>query len=247
MKLKFANALSLALIVAMLFTSVALADNVINNVTTGGTDTFTAPGSTTIGYRINATGGDDGPSGGGAGGNCNASDGTPATITLSVPAGVTASATSLTFTACNVFQSVTFSSITPGNYAISVSNIADTGAGSYSNQANFTLHVNAPPVTNTAPSLNLPSNLTAEATSASGALVSYTATASDTQDGSLTPTCSPASGSTFPLGPTTVNCSVTDSGGLSASGSFTVTVQDTTAPTVTAPANMTSYFHCLGE
>jgi hypothetical protein len=142
MKQKFVNALSLALIVAMLFTSAVLADNVVNNVTVGGTDTFTAPGSTTVGYKINTAAAGDPQSG------CNASDGSPVTITLSVPAGVTASATSLTFNACNVFQNVTFSSGTPGSYAINVVNIVDSGTGSYNDQADFTLHVNAPAVQN---------------------------------------------------------------------------------------------------
>jgi hypothetical protein len=92
---------------------------------------------------------------------------------------------------------------------------------------------------NTAPTLTLPANITAEATSAAGAAVTYDATASDTQDGTRTPVCAPASGSTFPLGTTTVGCSVTDSGGLSTSGSFTVTVRDTTAPTIATHGDVT--------
>src|SRR5688572_22300158 len=233
MKNKFSNALSLALIMSMFFTSVGLADNVVNNVTVGGTDTFTAPGSTTVGYRINQAAAGDPQSG------CNVSDGTPATVTLSVPAGVTASATSLIFTACNATQNVNFSSSTPGNYAIIVSSVIDSGGGGYNNQANFTLHVLAP--ANTAPSLILPGNIVAEATSASGAVVTYSASATDVQDNpDPTPSCVPASGSTFALGSTTVNCSVTDSGSLSANGSFSVTVQDTTAPALTLPSNITA-------
>jgi hypothetical protein len=85
---------------------------------------------------------------------------------------------------------------------------------------------------NTPPSLTLPADITAEATSSAGAVVNYVVTATDQQDGDLSSAvvCNPASGSTFPLGQTTVNCSVTDSGGLSASGSFKVNVQDTTPP-----------------
>jgi hypothetical protein len=147
MKQKIFNSISLALIFAMLFTSVALADNLVDNVTVGfvGTngDTFNAGGSTDIGYKINANGG-DGQNG------CNASDGSPATVTLSIPSGVTATSSdltwdatnkSLTFNTCGDFKNVTFSSSTAGNYAINVSSISDSGAGSYSNQANFTLHV----------------------------------------------------------------------------------------------------------
>ena len=94
---------------------------------------------------------------------------------------------------------------------------------------------------NTAPNLSLPNDMTREATSAAGAAVSFTVTATDAEDGSsLTPACSPVSGSTFPLGTTTVSCTVTDSGGLKDSGSFHVTVVDTTAPTLTGtPSNMT--------
>ena len=40
----------------------------------------------------------------------------------------------------------------------------------------------------------------------------------------------PASGSLFPLGTTSVACSATDSGGLTANGSFSIHVVDTTAP-----------------
>jgi HYR domain len=92
-------------------------------------------------------------------------------------------------------------------------------------------------VANTAPTLVLPNDLTVEATSSAGAVVNFTVTATDAQDGDLTSSvvCTPASGSTFPLGETTVNCSVTDAGGLSASGSFKVKVVDTT------PAFFTSF------
>jgi hypothetical protein len=53
-----------------------------------------------------------------------------------------------------------------------------------------------------------------------------------------TPTCNPTSGSTFQKGTTTVNCSVSDASGNSASCSFTVTVNDLQAPTITCPANI---------
>jgi hypothetical protein len=84
----------------------------------------------------------------------------------------------------------------------------------------------------TPPVLTLPSNITAEATSASGAVVTFTATAVDDVDGPVPVTCTPASGSTFPLGTTTVQCSASDSHGNIAHGSFTVTVRDTTPPTI---------------
>ncbi len=80
------------------------------------------------------------------------------------------------------------------------------------------------------PILSLPDNITAEATSAAGAVVAYTATASDADPTNPDVTCAPASGSSFALGTTTINCSAEDAAGNVATGSFTVTVQDTTAP-----------------
>jgi uncharacterized protein YjbI with pentapeptide repeats len=78
----------------------------------------------------------------------------------------------------------------------------------------------------TPPALKLPADITTEATSASGAAVTYEASAFDAVNGSVVVTCTPASGSTFPLGATKVDCSATDKAGNKATGSFTVTVQD---------------------
>lgn len=84
----------------------------------------------------------------------------------------------------------------------------------------------------TAPMLVLPSPITTEATSASGAMVTFVATATDLVSGSVVVTCVPPSGSTFPIGTTTVNCSASDAAGNPATGSFTVTVRDSTPPVV---------------
>ncbi|RIJ70545.1 HYR domain-containing protein, partial [Nakamurella silvestris] len=88
------------------------------------------------------------------------------------------------------------------------------------------------------PVLNLPSNITNEATGASGRVVSFTASATDAVVGSRPVTCTPASGSTFAITTTTVNCSSND-GTNSSTGSFTVKIQDTTAPTLNLPATIT--------
>jgi hypothetical protein len=73
-----------------------------------------------------------------------------------------------------------------------------------------------------------------EATSPSGAVVTYTAPdATDAHDGTLPAVCAPASDSTFPIGTTTVTCNKTDeAGNAAAPTTFTITVQDTTAPTI---------------
>src|SRR5262249_4988969 len=62
----------------------------------------------------------------------------------------------------------------------------------------------------TAPSITCPATLTVEATSASGAAATFSATASDACDANPTTSCSPASGSTFVIGTTTVNCTASD-------------------------------------
>jgi hypothetical protein len=93
--------------------------------------------------------------------------------------------------------------------------------------AEYTLDV----VANTPPVLHLPTSFTAEGNEPNGATVSWTASATDDED-STAPTvgCAPASGSHFALGTTTVSCTATDSGGLETTGTFAVTVVDTTAP-----------------
>jgi photosystem II stability/assembly factor-like uncharacterized protein len=94
-------------------------------------------------------------------------------------------------------------------------------------------------VDTTPPTLHLPSGVTGEATGPAGAVVSYAATATDLVDGTDTPSCVPASGSTFPLGHTTVHCTVSDAHSNANQGQFDVDVVDTTSPVVTVPGNGT--------
>jgi HYR domain len=81
-----------------------------------------------------------------------------------------------------------------------------------------------PPPDTTPPILNLPGDITVEAADASGANVSYVVSATDVRDPNPTVSCSPASGSLFPIGDTTVTCTATDASGNQSSGSFTVRV-----------------------
>jgi HYR domain-containing protein len=55
--------------------------------------------------------------------------------------------------------------------------------------------------------------------------VTYTPSASDNLDPSPDLTCSPASGSVFPIGTTIVSCTATDDAGNSASDTFKITVR----------------------
>jgi hypothetical protein len=65
-----------------------------------------------------------------------------------------------------------------------------------------------------------------------GAQVSFEVSAQDDVDGPTDVDCDHNSGDTFPIGETLVTCTAEDLAGNSAEESFTVTVQDTTAPDV---------------
>jgi hypothetical protein len=158
--------------------------------------------------------------------------------TLTLPADFTAEATSsagavVTYTAtadenatvvCNPASGATFALGTTTVNCSATNILNQTTTGSF--------HITV--VDTTPPTLNLPANMTAEATSAAGAVVTYTATATDLVDGNVTVHCTPASGSTFPLGTTNVPCSATDLHGNTANGSFNITVVDTTPPAITS-------------
>src|SRR5574337_662370 len=91
----------------------------------------------------------------------------------------------------------------------------------------------------TPPTVTVPSSITKEATGASGATVTYTATATDNVGVVGQVLCNPSSGSQFALGTINVSCSAHDAAGNIGTASFTVTVKDTTPPTVTVPSSIT--------
>lgn len=127
----------------------AHADNIQNVIVNdAGTDkTITTAGKVTVVYTVDATGGD----------GCDASDGSPAMLSISAPTQVVASTNQLTFNSCDSPQSVTFTSQTPSSgpgYAIGHS-VSDT-RGNYSiSSLNFNLKVVAAssPTDSTAPSV----------------------------------------------------------------------------------------------
>ncbi|MFZ5855943.1 MAG: HYR domain-containing protein [Chloroflexota bacterium] len=88
------------------------------------------------------------------------------------------------------------------------------------------------------PSLTLPGNLTYEANTLGGRVVIFSASAVDILDGSVPVTCVPSSDSLFLVGSTVVNCSAADTAGNTVNGSFTVSITDTTPPSLTLPANI---------
>ncbi len=167
-------------------------------------------------------------------------DTTPPTLT--VPADIIAEATgpsgaAVSFTASatdlvDPSPSVTCSPASGSTFALGATTVSCTAkdaSGNVSAVKTFKVTVQD----TTPPSVSVPADITAEATGPSGAAVSYSGdSATDLVDGSITPTCAPASGSTFALGTTTVTCSATDGHGNTGTNSFKVTVQDTTPPTI---------------
>ena len=89
-------------------------------------------------------------------------------------------------------------------------------------------------VDSTQPQLQLPANMTVAASDASGEQVNFSATATDSVDGSVAVTCSAESGTQFAVGNTVVDCTAQDVAGNTASASFAVnltyteTVDETT-------------------
>ena len=121
-------------------------------------------------------------------------------------------------------------------FALGITTVKCTATDTHGNIGTATFIVTV--VDTTPPVLTLPSDIIVSATSTSGAEVSFVVTANDLVDGPRPVICSPASGSTFSIGTTTVNCSAIDSNDNTATGSFKVTVDDA-PPVLTIPSDMT--------
>jgi hypothetical protein len=233
----FKRSFTLAMILLMLLNSMVLADNLQNDVVVGGNDTFILGGSTSVNYRITANNG-DGENG------CNATETSPALVTIIVPSGVTANPGSLTFTSCATEKGVVFSSTAVGNYEITVS-VADSGAGTYNtNPAKFALKVLAPlPPTDSTPPVITPSvsgTLGNNGWYVSDVTVSWSL---EDNESAITSTsgCDPTTIATDTEG-IELTCSATSSGGTD---SKSVTIKrDATKPTISAdlkPSNIGWY------
>jgi hypothetical protein len=89
------------------------------------------------------------------------------------------------------------------------------------------------------PTVTCPANITVgNTTGQCSATVNYTTPAAVDNCPGASTVCSPASGSTFPVGTTTVTCTTTDAAMNTATCTFTVTVNDTQPPSIVCPANI---------
>lgn len=84
------------------------------------------------------------------------------------------------------------------------------------------------PLENEGPKINITplSPINVPAVSSTGTSVSYTATATDKEDGNITPECNPPSGSIFQIGSTKVTCTTKDSDDKEAVESLIVNVME---------------------
>ena len=136
---------------------------------------------------------------------------------------------------------VTCSPASDTKFPVGTTTVTCSARDAAGNTASKSFTVTVTIVDTTDPVLTVPSNISVQTQDPSGAVVTYTATATDNVDGSITPTCSPSSGTKFAVGTTTVTCTATDTHGNTSTASFTVTVTliDTTKPLLTVPSNIT--------
>ncbi len=165
--------------------------------------------------------------------------GDPTSPLISVPSNVIAEATSASGAVVNFTTSATNSSgaVTTTNmpasgstFPLGITTVTVTATDTNGTATNtFTVKVQD----TTPPVITVSSNIVAEATSAAGAVVTFTTTATDLVSGTLATTNLPTSGSIFPLGTTTVTVTAGDAAGNISTNTFTVKVQDTTPPVIT--------------
>ena len=154
----------------------------------------------------------------------------PADIFVTSPDG---SPQAVTFTATatdNVDPSIT-PACKPASgslFPVGTTQVTCTAIDKHANYGYGFFNVNVEPAGR--PIIIVPPDITAEATGPDGAPVDYDVTVNP-PDATLT--CTPASGSTFALGTTTVTCTATKTTGETSTASFTVTVVDTTPPAFT--------------
>ncbi len=177
-------------------------------------------------------------------GSVTGTSGNVRTVTISFPAtdgdGDTVAITGVTAGAGLTVGSFTNTTVTftPAASFVGNASFTYTVGDGFGGSATGTITVTVSDTT--APVVAAHANVTAEATSAAGAVVSFAAGSATDAVGVTSLTYSQASGTSFPMGVTTVTITARDAANNAGTGTFTVTVQDTTAPVVAAHANVTA-------
>lgn len=159
-----------------------------------------------------------------------------ATVEATSPSGAAVDFTSSATDALSGAGPVSCDTASGATFALGATVVTCSASDAAGNSGSASLTITV--VDTTPPALTMPADVTAEATGPATAVTFGSATATDIVDGADAVTCSAASGDSFAVGAATVTCSATDAHGNSSSGSFTVTVTDTTAPALTLPADM---------
>jgi hypothetical protein len=120
-------------------------------------------------------------------------------------------------------------------FGVGATTVNCSATDGHSNTANGSFTVTV--TDSSGPVLSGYASKTVEANGPTGSVVNYpTVSATDSVEGPIAVVqCSPASGTTFPVGTTVVNCSATDSHGNMGNAAFSVTVQDSTPPAIYLP------------
>lgn len=217
--------------------AVAWADPIANNIDTTvdptlESVTILAGGSVSVGFYDISSNTD--PTNSDANG-CNSTGSTPSTVTLSVPANVTATPSSFSLVGCGDTNASTVSltSSVPGSYTISIASVTGGKSGSTWNTApaSFTLNVNPAPVTDTTPPVitpNVSGTLGDNGWYVSDVTVSWTVVDNESAISSSSG-CSATTITSDTVG-TTLTCTATSAGGT-ASQSLTIK-RDATAPSI---------------
>ncbi|HLP95794.1 MAG TPA: HYR domain-containing protein [Saprospiraceae bacterium] len=164
----------------------------------------------------------------------------PTVITQAAAAGLCTADISFNVTAtdnCNSNPTLTGSHLSGATFSLGSTTVTYTANDGNGNTASCTFAVVISD--NQLPTITCPANIVqGNDANQCSAVVNYTVNATDNCAGSPALTYSKASGSTFQLGSTTVTATANDGNGNTASCSFTVTVNDTQAPGITCPENI---------
>ncbi len=155
----------------------------------------------------------------------------PVTVEATGPSGAVVTYAPATATDAVGPVTISYSKSSGSTFAIGTTTVTVTATDGAGNSTSKTFTVTVRDTT--APVLTQPS-IVVEATSSSGAKVTYPSNLVTDAVGVTTLTFSKASGSIFAIGTTTVTFTAKDAAGNTLSGSFTVVVRDTTPPKITS-------------